>query len=219
MRLTSRSWKRFGITSLTRSATRTGGLDAGRSGADDDDVERALVDARRVVVGVLEDLEQPGPQRLGVVEGVEREGVLLGARACGRSSAATRRPARGSRRVNVWPSAVVTVRGRRVDGGHGELLDRRPSSSLAEDRAQRPGDVGGRQLGRRHLVQQRLELVVVVPVDQRDGDVVLRRAPWRSRRRRSRRRRSRPRVVWCPVRSSSGSLRHAAPIVRLNVAV
>ena len=38
----------------------------------------------------------------------------------------------------------------------------------AEDGADRPGDVAGRERGRRHLVEQRLEQMVVVPVDQRD---------------------------------------------------
>jgi hypothetical protein len=37
---------------------------------------------------------------------------------------------------------------------------------VGQDRADRPGDVGGRECCRRHLVQQRLEQVVVAPVDQ-----------------------------------------------------
>ena len=73
----------------------TGGLHAGRAGADDDDVEGAVVDAGRVVVGGLEHLEQPGAQRLGVVDRVQREGVLARRRACGRSSG--REPAASTR--------------------------------------------------------------------------------------------------------------------------
>ena len=45
-----------------------------------DEVQRALVDQRRVAVGVLEDAEDPRAQPLRVVERVEREGVLRGAR-------------------------------------------------------------------------------------------------------------------------------------------
>src|SRR5262249_34154583 len=40
----------------------------------------------------------------------------------------------------------------------------------------RAGDVFGGQLRRRHLVEQRLELVVVVPVDQGDVDAFLTQA-------------------------------------------
>lgn len=40
----------------------------------------------------------------------------------------------------------------------------------SQDAAHRPGDVGGRQAGSRHLVKQRLEQVVVVAVDDRDID-------------------------------------------------
>ncbi len=38
---------------------------------------------------------------------------------------------------------------------------------VAEDFAQRPGDVGGREAGRGHLIEQRLEEVVVAAVDER----------------------------------------------------
>ena len=48
---------------------------------------------------------------------------------------------------------------------------------VAEELAQRERDVAGGQLRGRDLVEQRLELVVVVAVDQRDADVVLARQP------------------------------------------
>ena len=38
---------------------------------------------------------------------------------------------------------------------------------------QRVGDVAGRDLRGRHLVEQRLELVVVVAIDQRDPHVLV----------------------------------------------
>ncbi len=37
-----------------------------------------------------------------------------------------------------------------------------------ENAADRPGDIGGRQRGRRHLIEQRLEAMVVLPVDHDD---------------------------------------------------
>ena len=86
-----------------------GDLDPGRAAADDDEVDRALVDELRIAVGLLERLDDPRPQAVRVVERVEREGVL-GARASRRSSAASRPRGRCSRprRSRRWP--VVTVR-------------------------------------------------------------------------------------------------------------
>ncbi len=56
-----------------------GDLDTGRSTADDDELHRALVDAARVAVGFLEELEDACPQAHRVVHRVEREGVFLDA--------------------------------------------------------------------------------------------------------------------------------------------
>jgi hypothetical protein len=152
-----------------------GRLHPGRSGADDHDVERAVGDACRVVVRGLEDLDQPGAQPRGVVHGVQREGVLLGARRVEEVRA------RAGRHHEVIAGERLTVSrrhraGRRIDRGDGELLDH-DGRVAVEDPAQRPGDVGHRQLGRGHLVQQRLELVVVVAVEQRDRHVVLGELP------------------------------------------
>ena len=58
---------------------------------------------------VLEDAEDARAQRDRVVERVQRERVLLGARRCGRSSAAIRPPARARRRRRAGPSVVVTA--------------------------------------------------------------------------------------------------------------
>ena len=55
---------------------RAGGLDPGRAGADDHEVQRTLVDEPRVAVGGFEHGEQTGTEALGIVEGVERECVL-----------------------------------------------------------------------------------------------------------------------------------------------
>ena len=75
-----------------------GRLDTRRAGADDDDVEGALVDAGRVVVGRLEHLEQAGAQGLGVLERCTAGRRAPRRPACGRSWAASPPPARGSRR-------------------------------------------------------------------------------------------------------------------------
>ena len=53
-----------------------GDLDAGRAATDDDEVEGALVDEARVAVGLLEGLDDPRPEAFGVVERIQREGVL-----------------------------------------------------------------------------------------------------------------------------------------------
>ena len=51
--------------------------------------------------------------------------------------------------------------------GHQDLYIPEPAQRFAD----RLGDVGGRQRRRRHLVEQRLEQVVIAPVDQRDADI------------------------------------------------
>src|SRR5262245_14374594 len=52
---------------------RPGDLDARRASADDDELDRALVDERRIPVGLLEELEDPAPEPYGVIDRVERE--------------------------------------------------------------------------------------------------------------------------------------------------
>ena len=150
---------------------RPGRFDAGRPAAHDHEVQRALVDQRRVPVGLLEDGEDARAQPLRVVERVERERVLAapGVRkklGCEPAANTIASP------LNDWPSVVVTV----CDAGStrldlGELdVDVRVA---VEQLAQREGDVARRQLRGRHLVEQRLELVVVVAVEQRDPHVVV----------------------------------------------
>ena len=149
-----------------------GHLDAGRAAADDDEVDGALVDPLRVAVGFLEGLDDPRRQALRVVERVEREEVLR-ARGARRSSAGIPPRGRGSRRR----------RSRRCRWSRSGRPDRcattvprfaSKSLVLRGDLAQRVRDVARDQHRRRDLVQQGLELVVVVLVDQRDGDVVVR---------------------------------------------
>ncbi len=54
----------------------------------------------------------------------------------------------------------------RRDLAHQHARIRLPAHQVAH----RPGDLGRRQAGRRHLVQERLEEVVVLAIDQRDVD-------------------------------------------------
>ena len=68
-----------GMTLLIRSASAPGGLDAGGAGADDHEVQRALVDAGRGRGRPPRTPRRSGPQALGVGHRVEREGVLRGA--------------------------------------------------------------------------------------------------------------------------------------------
>ena len=70
------------------------------------------------------------------------------------------------------PSALVTVF---AAGSTSVIVGHRHRDGwrFAEHRPQRPRDVGGLDLRGRHLVEQRLELVVVVTVDQRDPHAVL----------------------------------------------
>ncbi len=48
----------------------------------------------------------------------------------------------------------------------------------AQNVADRPGDLGGRQSRRRHLIEQRLEAMIVLPVDQRDRRPARRLSVW-----------------------------------------
>ena len=66
--------------------------------------------------------------------------------------------------LEVQRLGVVVHRG---DGA----LEEADVALLGADRAEEPGDVAGVEAGGRDLVEQRVEGVVVVPVDQRDVDV------------------------------------------------
>jgi hypothetical protein len=112
--VTARSWYSTLIVVADEVGQRAGELDPGGAAADDDEVQRALVDERRVAVGLLEERDDARAQPLGVVEAVERERVLLRARACGRSSACDRRRAHRVAGEAACPSVWSTVRDCRV---------------------------------------------------------------------------------------------------------
>ena len=147
---------------------RAGYLDPCRTGAHDDEGQCSLVQAGGIEVGVLEDLQDPVPETLGVDRRVEGEGVL------GSPGYAEEVGLGAHRQHEVVPGERLPVRPRDRPGvgvhsddlallyGHGLVL--------AEHGAQRAADVGRGELRGGHLVEQRLELVVVVAVDQRDLD-------------------------------------------------
>ena len=79
--------------------------------------------------------------------------------------------------------------GRGVDAADGGK-QRRHLRAVAQEIADRPGDLGGRQRGGRDLVEQRLEQMMVAAVDQRDLRPARRQGRRRLPARRNRRRRS-----------------------------
>ena len=162
----------LGKEPVDRVGERARGLDPGRAGAHDHEVQGAAIDEARIAVRRLEHGEQPRAQPLGIVDRVERERVLVGAR--GMEEVGYR--AEGQHQVVAAEGDPVGAGhgpGRRIDGRH--VRHRHLHAvTLGEHRSQRPRDIRGLHLCRCHLVEQRLELVVVVTVDQPDGHAVLR---------------------------------------------
>ena len=120
---------------------RPGDLDPGRPATDDDEVEGALVDEMWIAVGLLERLDDPRLEAVGVVERIQREGVL--------------RPWRpeevrlgAGRQHEVIPRVGLAVTrrhgpGRGVDRNDLGALGLEPVE-LGRDLAQRIGDVTAR---------------------------------------------------------------------------
>ena len=122
-------------------------------------------------VGLLEGLDDPRLEAVGVVERVEREGVLRPGRP-----EEVRLRAGGEDEVVAGVGLarrVVTVRADRIDGHDLGALRIEPVE-FRRDLAQRIGDVAGRQHRCRDLVEERLELVVVVLVDEGDVEALAR---------------------------------------------
>ena len=152
------------------SANVAGHLDAGRPAADDHEREPlAARPRRRSSRSAASKATQHAPADLErVLEGLQPRRVRLPLVAARSTSGSPRPRRRGSRR-----------RARRRRGGRAS----RPASIAvtsasstralrlaAQDAPDRRGDLGGRQPGGRHLVEQRLEQVVVRAVDQRHVD-------------------------------------------------
>jgi hypothetical protein len=141
-----------------------GGLHAGRPPADHDDVDGARDAGGLVIDRHPQQVSQMDAQAFRVCDRVQGECVL------GRAGDAEEVRARAGRQHQVRPVKCRAVgehqaSGAEIDprdlGGHDLDL-----WMLLEDGPMRPGDVLGRQLRTRHLVEQRLELVVVVAIDE-----------------------------------------------------
>ena len=143
-------------------------FDAGRSTADDDEGQRALVDLMRIRRRPLELGEYVSSEGGGVLERLHREGVLLDTGDPEPSCLG----AGGDDEIVVGQvRAGINVHETLVEV---DVLDRRPPEVdvvvVLEHTPHRQGDIGGAQSGRRHLVQQGLEHVVVPLVDDRRVD-------------------------------------------------
>ena len=108
------------------------------------------------------------PQAFGVGHRIQRKGVLCGARHSKEVWPSTRRHHQ-VRPLQRPPAGEGETTGGHVRSGHQRVhhLDRRV---FPENGPVGTGYVLGGQLGAGHLVEQRLELVIVISVDQRHLD-------------------------------------------------
>ena len=148
---------------------RAGALHAGRAGADDDDVERPVLDQVRVAIRRRPALEHVLLQAHGVGQRVHREGVLGGA---GDPEEVDGRP-EPEHEVVVGDGLHLGERHPalvQIDAGDRGLLHL-DVRLIVEQVAQRVTDRGGLEEIGRDLVQERLERVVVVLVHEQDVGV------------------------------------------------
>jgi hypothetical protein len=152
---------------------RAGDLDAGRAAADHDEVQRA---AREQLGSRSASSKTPiRRERSRVASSSEYSGKACSSAPGVRKKLGCEPPARTSASPSMRsPSAVVHRVGGGVDRRHLRELDV-DVGVLAHELAQRVRDVAGRQLRGRDLVEQRLELVVVVAVEQRHAQLVVAR--------------------------------------------
>jgi hypothetical protein len=144
----------------------TGGLDAGRSGPDDDEVERSILDQIGLGRRVAEHLEHPRPNPFGVLQAVQGHGELFSA---GGVEEVRLRSGRHYEHVALDRAAIGEPRRCRMRIHRDDLG--RPHVDVAvpaEHLDQVEPDVVGRQFSGRDLIQQRQELVKPPTVDQRD---------------------------------------------------
>jgi hypothetical protein len=152
-----------------------GHLDAGGAGADDDEREpRVAFVCGRLCFGGLEGGEEPAAHRKCAFERLDLGGVhppVLVAeirilRAAGDNQRVVAEP---FRRRHGRDGAQVQLA--RVEVEVGDLGEQDADVAVAlEDRAERIGDLAGRERPRRDLVGERLEEMEVAAVDERDLD-------------------------------------------------
>src|SRR5262249_18137434 len=128
------------------------------------EIERAILDEFRVVSGVLKQLDEPGAHARGILERIEGKGELLRSRGL---EEIRLRSGRQHQHVAAQGLTVVEDEGTVLEvGGSDCCLLHLHVGVLREDLGEVEGDVGRSELGRRHLVEQRLELVMPVAVDE-----------------------------------------------------
>ena len=146
-----------------------GELDAGRAAADDREAQP--VGARHRIgleLGTLERGENPPAQVERVLERLEAGRVACPVVV---AEVAVRGAARDDKKVVLEALAACLDRARdHIDGAH-LVVEDRDVFLPAEDLPQRRGDVGRGERCGCHLVEQRLEQVMVAPVDQDHVDV------------------------------------------------
>ena len=190
---TSRSRKSFASTFVNSSIIAPAVSTPGRSTAAHDHVERSPGEHPVVDGRPLEALEHGMAQRHRVVEVLQRDRVLGDA---GHAVGGRHRAGGDHQRVvgegrGCRPGALDGDRAGVEVGGHDPAEVHGDVALSPEDAAHGVGDIVAVEPGRGHLVQQRLEQVVVVGVDQIDVRPGRRGAPWRRRGRRTRLPRSR----------------------------
>jgi len=158
----------------------TGELHTGRTAAHHDESELALAQhIRGGVLRLLEGHQDLASQGRGIVDALQARGIGLpfvmaeiGVARAGRHHQPV---------IADAPFIGLDLAVRPVDPGHprqahgGILL-------APEDAADGGGDLGRRETGRRHLIEQRLEQVIIMPVDDRHiqfgaGQMLRRRQP------------------------------------------
>ena len=157
---------RRGHVVVAELGERAGGLDAGGTTTDDHDAQVGVLAVDGELLEVLEELVA---HLEGVRALVERDRELLGtggAEEVGGDAVGEHEVVVGDRDVAVEAKQLLVV----VDAGDDALEEAHVALAGAHG-AQEPRDVAGVQAGGGHLVEQRLERVVRVPVNQGDRDV------------------------------------------------
>lgn len=146
---------------------RAGQLHAGRAGADDDEgQQRCSALLVRLAFRFLEGDQNAPPDRRGVLKRLQPRGVRLPvvvaeigvARACSQHERVVGND--GTVIEQDLPGLLVDAGDGRQQGGD--------VWTVAQQMPDRPGDLGGGERSRRHLIEQRLEQMMVATVD--DGD-------------------------------------------------
>ena len=149
---------------------RAGDLDTGRAASHDDEVQDPVVDEAGLAVGGLEQRQQVVADPYGVLEVVQREGVLaraVDAEVVGRGTGGHHEVVERHRALGAEGDGVAVP----VDADDLVLAEQHPLLAT-EDPPDDVADVGGVQAGGGDLVEQRQEGVEVVAVDDGDVDVL-----------------------------------------------